>query len=152
MTQWVVTVAALPWLNANQRLHHHRRADNTAKIREAAGWAAKAAGVPHLGEVFVLGYFHPPAEWARWEPANFYPSFKAAVDGALVDAGVVTDDDHTRVSGPHMYPAHKIKLGALTLVISPAARCLCGHDRVEHPGESACVRPGCGCLRPRGAG
>lgn len=37
----------------------------------------------------------------RRDPANWYPSFKALLDG-LVDQGVLQDDDHTRLVGPDM--------------------------------------------------
>lgn len=42
--------------------------------------------------------------WAdnrRRDPGNWYPTAKAIVDG-LVDAGILIDDDHTKVVGPDM--------------------------------------------------
>ncbi|MFF3976989.1 hypothetical protein [Streptomyces sp. NPDC001828] len=85
-------------LTSNQRLHHHRRAELTKVLRRAA-WAA-SQGVPHLERVHIIGVLHP-ADRRRRDPANWYPSFKACVDG-LVDQGVLEDDDHTRVIGPDM--------------------------------------------------
>ncbi|MBB6172253.1 crossover junction endodeoxyribonuclease RusA [Nocardiopsis mwathae] len=155
MSVWEIELpAGLPLLNSNQRLHHHPRARATRRLRHEAMIASLAARVPYLGEAFVLGYVHPAAN-RRFDSANFYPSFKAAVDGALVDAGVVPDDDHLHVSGPHMYPAHKIPGGQLRLIVMASRRCRCGHDETEHIGEDGrCVRPGCGCLyhRPAVAG
>lgn len=140
---WEVPLpSGLELINSNQRLHHHQRARLTRGIREEALIASLAARVPVLGEVFVIGYVHPRSR-RKFDPANLYPSFKAAVDGALVDAGVVPDDDAVHLSGPHMLPADPVPGGQLRLVVTPWSRCLCGHDRMEHIGP--CWRPGCGC-------
>jgi hypothetical protein len=56
--------------------------------------------VPHLERVHIIGVLHPKDRQRR-DPANWYPSFKACIDG-LVDQGVLDDDDHTRVVGPDM--------------------------------------------------
>ncbi|MET9517010.1 hypothetical protein [Streptomyces sp. NPDC002994] len=98
-------------LNANQRPHHAVRARVTANIRAAAmatcsedptmrAALAEAGEQPLLAHAYILGVIHPPSR-RRADPANWYPSFKAAVDG-LVDAGVLEDDDHTHVVGPDM--------------------------------------------------
>ncbi|WP_394425502.1 RusA family crossover junction endodeoxyribonuclease [Streptomyces sp. SGAir0957] len=116
----------LKLLNANQRVHHRVRADLTHEIRSAAHTAcsenehmraALAAANPHpvLQQAYILGVLHPGSR-RRIDPANFYPSFKAAVDG-LVDAGVLEDDDHTHVVGPDMRIGPIVKGGQLTLVI-----------------------------------
>ncbi|MFJ8995561.1 hypothetical protein ACIRQH_34795 [Streptomyces sp. NPDC102279] len=116
----------LKLLNANQRIHHRVRADLTSIIRGAtqtacseneqmrAALAAANPGVV-LQQAYILGVLHPGSR-RRIDPANFYPSFKAAVDG-LVDAGVLEDDDHTRVVGPDMRIGPVVKGGQLTLVI-----------------------------------
>jgi hypothetical protein len=88
----------LTLLNANQRPHHYQRAEITRVLRRAA-WAA-SRGVPHLERVHIIGVLHPKDRQRR-DPANWYPSFKACIDG-LVDQGVLDDDDHTRVVGPDM--------------------------------------------------
>ncbi|WP_318202917.1 hypothetical protein [Streptomyces sp. SCL15-4] len=123
-------VIALPpglfLLNSNQRLHHKRKAEHTAAIRSAAMEAvsespslmdALAAAKPGVlfQRAHVLGVLHP-ASGRRADPANWYPSFKAAVDG-LVDAGLFEDDDHTRVVGPDMRLGRKIKGGQIALVV-----------------------------------
>lgn len=149
MSVWEIALpAGLKLLNANQRPHHQQRARLTRAIRHEALVASLAARVPELGEVFVLGYVHPKSR-RRFDPANLYPSFKPFIDGALVDAGVVPDDDAVHLSGPHMLPARRVKGGQLRLVVAPLARCACGHDRMEHIGS--CWRPGCGCTTWRGA-
>lgn len=118
--------AGLRLLNANQRLHPRRKDEYTAKIRAAAKAAvgecpalmdAIAAAKP--GALFerahILGVLHPPTNGRR-DPANWYPSFKAAVDG-LVDARVLEDDDHTRLLGPDMRLGTKRKRAQLVLVV-----------------------------------
>lgn len=116
----------LKLLNANQRIHHRVRADLTAAIRGASQAAcsenehmraALATANPHpvCERAYILGVLHPGSR-RRIDPANFYPSFKAAVDG-LVDAGVLEDDDHTRLVGPDMRIGPVVKGAQLTLVI-----------------------------------
>ena len=70
---------------------------------------------PVLEHAYILGILHPGSR-RRLDPANFYPSFKAAVDG-LVDAGVLEDDDHTRVIGPDMRIGPVMKGGRIVLHI-----------------------------------
>ncbi len=124
---FVITLpTGLALLNANQRLHHRPKGERTAEIRAAAMeavsenpalMAALAAAKP--GPLFqrahVLGILHPDRN-NRCDPANWYPSFKAAVDG-IVDAGLLEDDDHTRVVGPDMRLGRKVKGGRLVLVV-----------------------------------
>jgi hypothetical protein len=118
--------AGLKLLNANQTLHHRRKAEYVRALRSASMVACSedpimraalvlAGDQPLLQHAYILGVIHPGSR-RRIDPANFYPSFKAAVDG-LVDAGVLEDDDHTRVVGPDMRIGPIVKGGQLTLVI-----------------------------------
>jgi crossover junction endodeoxyribonuclease RusA len=111
-------------LNANQRPHHRVRAEITASIRGAAMEActhhpglraalAETGPEPLLRHAYLLGVLHLPTR-RRADPANWYPSFKAAVDG-IVDAGVLADDDHTHVIGPDMRIGPIARGGRLTL-------------------------------------
>lgn len=119
--------AGMKLLNANRQLHYKRKAEYTSKLRAAAMeavsecpalMAALAAAKP--GALFerahILGVVHPATN-GRCDPANWYPSFKAAVDG-LVDAGLFDDDDHTRVVGPDMRLGRVVKGGQLVLIVS----------------------------------
>ncbi|WIC88848.1 RusA-like resolvase [Streptomyces phage OnionKnight] len=118
--------AGLKLLNSNQRLHHHDRRRITAKLRAAAMEAvadspslmealAAAKPGPLFQRAHVLGVIHPGTH-RRADPANLYPSFKAAVDG-IVDAGLLEDDDHTRLLGPDMRLGPVVKGGQLVLVV-----------------------------------
>ncbi|WP_438470881.1 hypothetical protein [Streptomyces asiaticus] len=104
-------------LNSNQRLHHHRRADITRVLRRAA-WAASRE-LPFLERAHIIGVLHPEDRQRR-DPANWYPSFKACVDG-LVDQGVLEDDDHTRVVGPDMRIGHVVSGSRLVLHVRELA-------------------------------
>jgi crossover junction endodeoxyribonuclease RusA len=119
--------AGLPLLNANRRHHHRVRHDRTKTLRAAAmeavaGHAALMAALaaakpgPLFQRAHVLGVMHP-ATARRADPANWYPSFKACVDG-LVDAGLLDDDDHTRLVGPDMRLGEKRKGSQLVLVVT----------------------------------
>jgi crossover junction endodeoxyribonuclease RusA len=116
----------LELLNSNQRLHRAVRSRMTASIRAAAMRACSeddtmraalvAAGdAPLLQRAYILGVLHP-ASRRRADPANWYPSFKAAVDG-LVDAGVLEDDDHSHLVGPDMRIGPVVRGARLTLFV-----------------------------------
>lgn len=137
----------LKLLNSNQRLHHRPKGERTAELRAAAVeavsdnpalMAALAAAKP--GPLFqrahILGILHPATN-GRCDPANWYPSFKAAVDG-IVDAGLLDDDDHTRVVGPDMRLGPKVKGGQLVLVVRGLGP---GEDPLDTAGLAGCAWP-----------
>ncbi|MBE1597151.1 hypothetical protein [Streptomyces stelliscabiei] len=139
--------AGLKLLNSNQRLHHRPKGERTAELRAAAMeavsdnptlMAALAAAKP--GPLFqrahILGILHPATN-GRCDPANWYPSFKAAVDG-IVDAGLLDDDDHTRVVGPDMRLGTKVKGGQLVLVVRGLGP---GEDLLDTVGLAGCQWP-----------
>ncbi|WP_160051180.1 hypothetical protein [Nocardiopsis sp. FR26] len=148
MSWEIVLPAGLPMMNANHRPHPLQKARDTAKVRTAAQYAALSSGMPRLDRAWVIAYIHPKANYAKWDPGNFYPMVKAALDG-VVDAGLLVDDSHEFVSGPDMRPAPKVpKLGQLRLVFAAPWRCRCGHDVLEHL-DGPCHRPACGCTQYR---
>lgn len=98
---YILELPALPLLNSNQRLHHHERASWTRQIRQTAFIMARNAKLPKLNRVYVVCYV-AFGDRRKRDPGNWYPSAKAAVDGSLVDSGVIPDDDHTHLIGPDM--------------------------------------------------
>jgi len=132
--------AGLDLINANQRIHEKARARLTKKIRAAAMEAvsecpalmdalAAAKPGPLFQRAHILGVLCPATAGRRRDPANWYGSFKAAVDG-LVDAGVLEDDDHTRVVGPDMRLGRVVKGGQIVLVVRGLAP---GEDPLGYP-------------------
>lgn len=127
MTAYTIALpAGLRLLNSNQRPHHRVRHEVTKTLRAAAHEAvtehaalmqalAAAKPGPLFQRAHILGILRPSSA-RRADPANWYPSFKAAVDG-LVDAGLLDDDDHTRLAGPDMRLGEKVKGGQLILII-----------------------------------
>jgi hypothetical protein len=92
-----------PWLNSNMRLHRMTEAKLTKAWREQAAAAALTAFqnnglLPTPVHIFARVW---KPRGGRYDPGNLYPTAKACVDG-LVDAGLLVDDDHTRVIGPDM--------------------------------------------------
>lgn len=91
--------APADWINSNQRIHRMQTAKLTKAWRAAAAKAAE--GVSELTPpVRITAHIWKPRK-GRYDPGNLYPTAKACVDG-LVDAGLLEDDDHTRVIGPDM--------------------------------------------------
>lgn len=118
--QWVVQLpAGLELLNSNHRGHWRRNHAITAELRLAGAWMARAGRVPPLRRAHITGVYEPPDRRKR-DPANLYPSFKAAVDG-LVDAGVLVDDDAAHLDGPDMRLGDTCPRGRLVLIITEAA-------------------------------
>jgi hypothetical protein len=109
--------AGMKLLNANQRLHHRAKAPLTKDIREAARLMARQAKIPHLERAHVFYVVHPVSTARLRDPGNWAPSAKAAVDG-MVDAGVLEDDNSTRLLGPDPRLGTPVKHGQLVLVIT----------------------------------
>ena len=82
----------------------------------AVDLAARAARVPRLERAHVLAEYQPP-DGRRRDPANWYPSFKACIDG-LIDAGVLPDDDAAHLDGPDMRLGEPYPKGRLVLTVT----------------------------------
>jgi hypothetical protein len=98
-----VELDPLPLLNANQRLHHMARAKATRLIREHAGWKTIAARIPRLQRAEIVVEVRFPDSRNR-DVGNWYPSAKAAIDGAVSDAGLLPGDDDAHLAGPFLVP------------------------------------------------
>lgn len=114
---WAVELpAGLTLLNANQRLHWARKAEHTRAIRAAAFACVKGAKVPRLKRAHIVVEYRP-RDRRRRDVHNFYPSAKAAIDGA-VDAGVLRDDSDRYLVGPDMRAGEVAPLERLVLHIT----------------------------------
>ncbi len=115
--------APCEWITSNQRLHPMKRHRLTERWRATARLVAFAAKVPPAvtvlgeGRVHVLATVHRVHRRGRWDPANWYPTAKAVVDG-LVDAGVLTDDSARHITGPDMRAGDPTDPATLTLTLT----------------------------------
>ena len=108
-------------INANQNIHFRRKAELVKVIRNAAWTMARHSNIPALQRAHVYFVIHPDDVAKRRDPGNWAPSAKAAVDG-LVDAGVLPDDDSTRLLGPDPRIGHPVKGSQLVLWITDLDR------------------------------
>ncbi|HEY5834935.1 hypothetical protein [Streptomyces sp.] len=115
---WRIELPAKTLLvNANDNLHFRRKAERVKVIRNAAWSVARHMKIPALERAHVFFVIHPDTKGRRRDPGNWAPSAKAAVDG-LVDAGVLPDDNHTRLLGPDPRIGTPVPGAQLVLVIT----------------------------------
>ena len=88
------------WLTSNGRYHWADRARRTRRLRTLGHWEGKRSRVPTLGRARITAHI-TFRTGGRADPANAYPTIKALIDG-LVDAGLLPDDDASRLEGPDM--------------------------------------------------
>ena len=103
-------------LNCNDRNHWSKAARITKQLRSDGFLLGKGAKLPKLQRVLVEGVYEPPDRRKR-DAANLYPSFKAAIDGALVDTGCLPDDDSKHLIGPDMRLGEPYPGGRLVLIV-----------------------------------
>lgn len=107
--------------NETRRMHWRRVRELAAVVRQAAylaGRQARADGMPQMRAVHVFFVIHPGPRITRRDPLNWAQSAKPAVDGALVDAGIIPDDDSTRLLGPEARLGTPVKGSQLVLVVT----------------------------------
>ncbi|TYK45211.1 hypothetical protein [Actinomadura decatromicini] len=103
-------------LNANDRIHWSKRNRITRQLRSDAHVMARYLKIPGLERARIDAIYEPP-DSRRRDAGNWYPTYKALIDG-FVDAGVFADDDHTRVDGPHMSIGAPFPKGRVVLIIT----------------------------------
>lgn len=94
MRRWTLPLPHQPAATPNQRSWQGRWRASQA-WRQAAGWVARAQGVPRLEAASVALWVRPP-DWRRRDADSWALALKHCIDG-LVDAGVLPDD-----SWPHV--------------------------------------------------
>ena len=109
--------APCAFINANDRGSWHKKAKLTRLWRDAAHVAALHGQLPKaLGHVRIVATVHKTSP-NRFDAGNWYGTAKACVDG-LVDSGVLTGDDNTRVTGPDMRAGARSVKARLVLTIT----------------------------------
>ncbi len=106
-------------LNSERTRHWAQRAEQMAQVRRDARIVTFEALGPYTPRPVFEMVTVDVYPWARdrryrQDVANCYPSFKAALDGA-VDAGLITSDDDRYLSSVTFHP-HQFGRDALVLV------------------------------------
>lgn len=88
-----INIPRSAWWSANDRLHWAVKAERTRFVRQLAKSAAIAAGTGPQNAVELTIEVHYPTNRAA-DPHNVASTvIKAAIDGALVDSGILPDDN-----------------------------------------------------------
>jgi Holliday junction resolvase RusA-like endonuclease len=114
---WVLDIPPGDLINANERLHWAVRARRTRDLKADAFRVARAARVPRMDRIRVVGVVHPP-DRRRRDPHNLYPTLKAYIDG-IVMAGVLVDDDASHLVEVSMVIGSPAKPLRLSVEIYP---------------------------------
>lgn len=97
-------IGKVPWgllsLNAERKLHWSARKAVAAYWRSNTESAVRMAGIPRMGRVHVVVWFHKATN-RMYDVSNLLPVAKSCVD-SLVDAGIVPDDNNHYVIGPDL--------------------------------------------------
>ena len=121
-----IDVPASLWLTSNGRYHWAERARRTRDLRAIARMQARRAHLPkNLARARIEVFVHGRTR-RRTDPANAYPTIKAAVDG-LIDYEFLPDDDATHLIGPYM------RIGAAIPDLPTGAHRLTLHITEETP-------------------
>lgn len=87
-------------LTSNQTLHQFVKANRVKNVRARAGWEARSQGFTKMEKAHCICTVSFSTKNRR-DPANWYPTAKASIDG-FVDVGLLPDDDHKHLLGPDM--------------------------------------------------
>lgn len=107
------------WITSNGRYYWADKARRTRTVRQLARFCAVHHRLsPVAGRALVVAMIHGRTG-GRFDPANAYPTIKAAIDG-LTDAGLWPDDDKEHLVGPDMRagePMPELKPGWHRIII-----------------------------------
>lgn len=90
-----------PIFSENGRYVPMQRARLAEKWRKIGGWLARGHSIPHMNRARI-DVVWVPSRRGRHDPSNATPAVKALVDGMVTDAGILDDDDSTRLDGPYV--------------------------------------------------
>lgn len=99
MTAFDLSVEKSSWMSANDRMHWAEKSRRTAGVRALAKHAVRDVEPVETPTRLTVTVCYPRN--GRADPANAYPTIKAAIDG-MVDAGLLPDDDDQHLVGPLM--------------------------------------------------
>ncbi|MEV6024055.1 hypothetical protein [Streptomyces sp. NPDC052036] len=115
------------------------------------------ARIPRLERISIRGVYSPATRRVR-DPANWYPSCKAAVDGLtdkkrkgqVLTVGVLSDDSDEHVVGPDMRLGDVVTRPHVTMLIRVTRQAGAAAGEAPMPGARPPPAPAKGC--PRGWG
>lgn len=91
-----------PLLSINRLMSEHwRTRQKSSKHWRKAGREAVNGMRPMKPPVACDVYVYR-SRAGRYDPGNYYPTAKAILDG-VVDAGILPDDSHEYLDGPHLH-------------------------------------------------
>ncbi|MGY0232784.1 hypothetical protein [Longispora urticae] len=88
------------WLSLNDRAHWTKNGVLKKYFRSSGYERALDAEIPRLDRAWMVAVLSF-GDRRRRDAHNYMPTVKAIVDGAI-DAGVLDDDDNTRLVGPDL--------------------------------------------------
>lgn len=115
---WVLSVPPVKLLNANDRRIWQAKRPLVENLRAIGKKLATAARIPRLRAAHIFYVVHLNTHASKGDPANWYDSAKALLDG-IVDAGALPDDSDGYVIGPdpRTGPRFPLSGGRLSIVI-----------------------------------
>ncbi|MDX3239142.1 hypothetical protein PV392_26335 [Streptomyces sp. ME03-5709C] len=115
---WVLSVPPVELLNANDRRIWQAKRPLVESLRAIGKQLVIAARIPSLPAAHIFYVVHLNTRASKGDPANWYDSAKALLDG-IVDAGVLPDDSDTYVVGPDPRTGPRFPLagGRLSVVV-----------------------------------
>ena len=126
MTVTLTLAAPCDPLNSNQRLNRYVTAARVKQWRARAHVAVIQAGRPKLDRAHVTAVISHTTNRRR-DALNWWPTVKAAIDGA-VEAGLLPDDSDAYVVGPDLRPGDKADVFTVALTFDPDCECRdCAH-------------------------
>ena len=95
-------------INRTKESHYRVKGPKVKALRAAGKAAALECAIPHMTRARVICHVTRHRLGDRWDPANWYPSAKAVVDG-FTDAGLWPDDSVRHVLGPDLRGVYGVK-------------------------------------------
>ena len=120
---WTLVIPApAPLISLNQRLHWAKRNTLTQAWRTAGYYAAYKAKLPKrdVQRASTTGYVHKTTR-RRYDVHNLMPTFKAIIDGALVDYLFLPDDSNEYLTGPDLRVGSVMPATTIRLTITEEA-------------------------------